>query len=317
MVDAPDAKTADAPGGEAASRGPAGGDWAPPRRLTAWCQAMAEDGRFQSAVIAVIVMNAILMGLETSPHVVANYGALSAGAGVAVQTIFVVEMAIRLLASRPLTRFFRDGWNVFDFSVVMVSLLPAVGPLATVARLARVLRVARLVSVSPDLRLIIATMLRSIPSMGHVVLLLSLLLYVYAILGFQWFGAQDPAHWGTLGTALLSLFQVLTLEGWPEMQKAVMVASPWAWLYFASFVIIAVFVVINLFIAVVINNLQTIKAEDVRDSRAAVRGEDLVRCIDELRTQLDHLEATLREHTDVSKPHPSSGSGGREPTPAA
>jgi hypothetical protein len=127
------------------------------------------------------------------------------------------------------------------------------------------MRVTRLVSVFPELRLIVSTMLRSIPSMGHVIMMLALLLYVYAVLGLYMFREDDPEHWGTLGTALLTLFQMLTLEGWEEIQAAVLDAYPWAWVYFASFVFVAVFVVVNLFIAVVINNLESAKLEQQAD----------------------------------------------------
>ncbi|MFN8641089.1 MAG: ion transporter [Candidatus Binatia bacterium] len=239
------------------------------------------------------MVNAAAMGLETSAAVMASYGRWLLAANAAIQALFVVEIALRLAASRPVRAFFRDGWNTFDFVVVVGSLLPVAGPFAALGRLARVLRVARLVSASHDLRLIIATMLRSIPSLGHVVLLLGVLLYVYAIVGVHAFGAHDAARWGSLGAALLSLFQVLTLEGWPEMQTALLAVVPWAWVYFASFVIIAVFVVINLFIAVVINNLQTVQGEQ----RAAAAGADAGALLEEsarLRQRLEQFEASLQ-----------------------
>jgi voltage-gated sodium channel len=165
-----------------------------------------------------------------------------------------------------------------------------------VSRLARLLRVARLVSVSPDLRLIIETMLRSIPSMGHVAMLLGLLIYVYAILGYYMFHRQDPVHWGTLGQALLSVFQLLTLEGWVELQEVLIPAYPWVWLYFSSFVIVGVFIVINLFIAVVLNNLETVRSE--QQERDLSHG-DLVRRVDELRAELESFAATLRRQQEV------------------
>jgi voltage-gated sodium channel len=184
------------------------------------------------------------------------------GLELVVQAIFIVEIGIRLLAYWPrLGAFFRDGWNVFDFVVVVTSLLPQAGALTMVARLARLMRVTRLVSVFPELRLIIGTMLRSIPSMGHVIMLLSLLLYVYAVLGFYLFRDADAEHWGTLGAALLTLFQMLTLEGWVEIQDSVLATTPWAWLSFGSFIFVEVSVVVNLFIAVVINDLESVKGE--------------------------------------------------------
>jgi len=203
---------------------------------------------------------------------------------------------VRLLAYLPHPlRFFRDGWNLFDFSVAAVSLLPEAGSFATVARLARMLRVTRLVSIVPELRLIISTMLRSIPSMGHVILLLSLLLYVYGVLGFYLFHTHDPTHWGTLGKSVLTLFQILTLEGWVEIQQVVLRSRPWAWLYFASFVVVAVFVVINLFIAVVINNLEVAKAEHQAEQDRESPHQSLLAQVEELRAQLERFERRLRQ----------------------
>ena len=165
----------------------------------------------------------VIVGLETSETLVERYGGLFELVDLAVQTVFVGEIVIRLLAHWPgIGRFFRDGWNVFDLAVVAASLLPQAGAFAMVARLARLMRVTRLISVFPELRLIVSTMLRSIPSMGHILMMLGLLLYVYGILGFYLFREQDPERWGTLGAALLTLFQMLTLEGWVEVQAAVL-----------------------------------------------------------------------------------------------
>ena len=232
----------------------------------------------------------------------ARYGALFEAADIVVQTIFVLEIVIRLLAHWPrLGRFFRDGWNLFDLLVVSASLLPQAGAFAMVARLSRLLRVTRLVSVFPELRLIVSTMLRSIPSMGHILMMLGLLLYVYGVLGFYLFREQDPERWGTLGAALLTLFQMLTLEGWVEVQDAVIAEYPFAWVYFVSFVFLAVFVVVNLFIAVVINNLETAKREHQRGADRRSPHHRLLEAIEDVRGRLERLERLLRE-----KPIPDS-----------
>jgi voltage-gated sodium channel len=218
------------------------------------CRKIAENGFFQKAILAVIVANALLMGLETSQDLMGSHGSLVHLLDRLVQAIFVAEITIRLAACWPrMGSFFRDGWNTFDFTVVALSLLPVAGPFAAVARLARVLRVTRLVTHSEELKLIIGTMLKSIPSMGHVSMLLA-----------------DPARWGSLPAAFWSLFQILTLEGWIEMHDAVKGSHPFAWAFFATYVVIAVFVVVNLFIAVVLNNLQTVQAE--LDRMAARKG---------------------------------------------
>jgi voltage-gated sodium channel len=254
---------------------------------------IADDRRFQAAVLAVIVGNAVLIGVETSPAAWARHGALFHFLNAAVQVFFVAEIAIRLLAHAPrVHRFFTDGWNVFDFTIVTLSLLPAAGPLATVARLARLLRALRLLSAVPELRLIVGTMLRSIPSLGNVVVLLGLILYVYAVVGVHLFGAADPAHWATLPRAALTLFEIITLEGWVDLMDASLAATPWAWVYYVSFVVIAVFVVINLFIAIVINNLEAAKAEEAGST--APPGGDTAAALAEIRRSLAAIESAVR-----------------------
>ena len=218
----------------------------------------------------------------------------------------MTEIAIRLLAHAPrFVSFFRDGWNVFDFTVVAVSLLPVSGPFTNIARLARVLRVGRLVALFPDLRLIIGTMLRSIPSMIHVIVLLCVFLYIYGVLGVHLFGTNDPENWGSLPKALWTLFKILTLEGWIEIQVAGGDPFPWPWLFYVSFIFVAVFVVVNLFIAVVINNLDKVKQEQVVAVTAAAAIHEpqraLLMRIGNLKQELESLEEALREVSGMSK----------------
>jgi voltage-gated sodium channel len=219
--------------------------------------------------------------------------------------VFVLEIAIRVLACGPrVWRFFLDGWNVFDFVIVALSLLPAAGPLATIARLARLLRALHLVSALPELRLIVSTMLRSLPSLGNVTLLLGLILYVYAVVGVHLFGAADPAHWASLPRAMLTLFEILTLEGWVDLMDASTAATPWAWVYYVSFVVLAVFVVVNLFIAIVINNLEAAKrSESASSCDLPTQGGDPARAVREIRTRLEEIEAALGAR--VRSPIPS------------
>lgn len=263
--------------------------------MTEIARRIADDPRFQHFILGVILVAAIVIGVETSATLTARYGGLIDSVELLIQAIFVAEIAIRVLACWPRpAAFFRNGWNVFDFAVVAASLLPQAGAFAMVARLARLMRVTRLVSAFPDLRLIIGTMVRSIPSMGHVIMLLSLLLYVYAVLGFHFFREADATHWGSLGVALLTLFQMLTLEGWVEIQAAVLDAYPFAWIYFSSFVFVAVFVVVNLFIAVVINNLESVKHEQQLDADRASTHSGLIEAIETVRQRLQELEERLR-----------------------
>lgn len=245
-------------------------------RIARAAHACASHPTFSRVTIGLILVNAALMGVETYPRFTAGNESLLHGIHIAFQAAFVIELSVRIAAHLPrVGGFFRDGWNVFDFAVVMLSLLPVAGPLATLARVARVLRIARLVSAMPDLRLIIDTMLRSIPSMGHVILLQALLVYVYGVLGWHLFAEADPAHWGTLGRACASLFQILTLEGWVEMAAEARGATRAAWIFFASYIVVAVFVVINLFIAVVLNNLEKSRREAEETALGAQIGTDV------------------------------------------
>jgi voltage-gated sodium channel len=264
----------------------------PARTLPEWCRRVATASGFRRGVVLLIVANAALLGLLTFPGVRDRWGGALAALSALVQVLFVAEIALRLGAhGRRPGAFFRDGWNLFDFTVVALSLLPAAGPFATVARLARILRVARLVSSVPDLRLIVGTMLRSIPSIGHVLVLLSLLLFVWAVLGVELFGAADPVRWGHLGLAVETLFQVLTLEGWAEIQGEVRPGRPWAFLFFASFIFTAVFVVVNLFVAVMLDNLEKVRSEEGAGTAEPLT--ELRREAAAARRALDRVEAAL------------------------
>lgn len=280
------------------------------RKWVSFCRALADDARFQTLILIIILFNAALVGLETDPEIRVEYGAAFTLANQVILTVFVAELAIRIGATGGrVVAFLKDGWNVFDTLVILVSLLPGVGAFATIGRIARVLRVARLVSVSPKLRLIVDTMMRSIPSLGHVTLLLSLLLYIYAVIGVNLFAAHDPAHWSSLGRGLLTLFQMLTLEGWVEIQAASSPAGAWVWIYFSSFVVLAVFVVVNLFIAVVLNNLDELREEErlvtqqaAERARAALDPLGFADHLGAVRAELERLEAIYRRETSNLAP---------------
>jgi len=262
--------------------------------MAEWCCRIVSHRVFQRAVLGLIVVNALVMGLETWDVLATRWRVLFGVANSAVQALFVLELGLRIAAhGRQPLAFFRSGWNLFDFAVVTLSLLPTAGPFATVARLARVLRVGRMVTGITDLRLIIGTMLRSIPSMGHVVMLLGLLIYVYGVIGHHLFAAVDPEHWGSLGRAAHTLFVVITLEGWVEIMRKSAEATPWAWIYYASFIVIAVFVVINLFIAVVINNLEKARSEEATAVQPPPEAGDVAGEVRALSAKLEQLAAAI------------------------
>ena len=253
------------------------------------------SGWFQHGITAVIIANGVVIGLDTSAALREAYAGLFAALNQLFLAIFVVEAIIKIAAEHPRPgRYFRDGWNVFDFTIVVISLLPATGQLATLARLARLMRVLRLVSALPELRLIVATLVRSIPSMGHVIILMSIIFYVYGVAGYHLFHEADPTHWRNLGISLLSLFRIVTLEDWTDIMYAAMATYTWAWAYFVSFVVLGTFVVINLFIAVVLNNLDEAKQERLRELETTPNREEILRELKTTQEMLSRLERRLK-----------------------
>ncbi len=252
---------------------------------------------FEYGIVALIVGNGVLLGMETFPDLVRRYGEWMRLGNHVVLALFILEALFKMLALAPkVDRYFRDGWNVFDFSVIVCSLIPASGDYAMIARLARLLRVLRLISAMPELRLIVSTLVRSIPSMGHVLLLMSIIFYIYAIAGYQLFHDHDPTHWRNLGIALLSLFRIVTLEDWTDIMYTAMVLHPMAWIYFLSFVVVGTFVVINLFIAVVINNLDEAKAERLQALEPPASPETIARDLRAIQKTLRRLESRFERH---------------------
>ena len=251
---------------------------------------------FEYSIIAVIILNGILLGLETSSALNEQYGHWMRMGNEAALWVFIAEAALKMLAQWPRSwRYFRDGWNIFDFLVIVFALVPATGQFAMIARLARLLRVVRLISAIRDLRLIVAALVRSIPSVGHVIMLMSIVVYIYAIMGFHLFHQLDPARWGSLGLSVLTLFNIITLDGWTQVMNTAMRHYPWAWLYFVSFVVVGTFVVINMFIAIIINSLDDAKRE--RDRPAEIEGpvsrEQMLQELRAARETLSRLERRL------------------------
>ena len=258
---------------------------------------------FEPWMVGLILFNAIIIGLETSGEIMADYGRWLEWGNDLVLAVFVLEAVLKITAVAPqFRRYFGDGWNLFDFTVVILSFIPSTGEFALVARLVRVLRVLRLVSTMPQLRLIVATLVRSIPSMGHVLMLLAIVFYIYAITGFHLFHEHDAEHWGTLGSALLTLFQIVTLEGWVEVMEQALEARPLAWIYFVSFVLIGTFVVLNLFIAVVVNNLEASKAAELEALARPVTHDEV---LEELERTRDALRALQRKLTLLAEVEPA------------
>ena len=260
---------------------------------------LTKSNGFEYFIVGLILFNAVLLGVETIPSVMRNYAGWVDVCQRAILGVFIVEAALKIYAVSPRAdRYFRDGWNIFDFSIIVLAFVPATGSFAIIARLARLMRLLRLISTIPELRLIVATLVRSIPSMMHIVALMSLMVYIYAIIGYQLFHEHDPEHWRNLGISLLSLFRVVTLEDWTDIMYKAMELHPLAWMYFVSFVVLGTFVVINLFIAVVINNLDEAKQERLRKLEQAPTADSLLAELRATQQSLRRLERQLEARQD-------------------
>ena len=242
---------------------------------------LTESKQFQIFFIGIILLSGIVVGLDSYPSISTQYESILQALDNIILFLFVVEILLKLFSfGTRFTSFFKDGWNVFDFIIVGACFLPFDGQSIIVLRLLRVLRVVRLVGTVPELKLIVNTLLKSIPSMGYIGALLSILFYIYACLGTFLFRANDPVYFESLHISLLSLFRVATLEDWTDiMYTAIYGCKQYGytgveelcinseafpilgWMYFVSFVLLATFVFLNLIIGVIINNMEDLKEE--------------------------------------------------------
>ena len=241
-----------------------------------------ESKQFQMFFIGIILLSGVVVGLDSYPEISEEYGTILHFLDSIILGLFVFEICVKLISFGPrVHEFFKDGWNIFDFIIVSACFLPFDGQSIIVLRLLRVLRIVRLVGTIPELKLIVNTLLKSIPSLGYIGVLLFILFYMYACLGTFLFRENDPIHFESLHLSLLSLFRVATLEDWTDIMYTAVYgcqnygysgleelcknseAFPFlGWFYFVSFVLLATFVFLNLFIGVIISNMEDIKQKE-------------------------------------------------------
>lgn len=280
--------------------------------MRARVRALIEHRYFNRALLALILANAVLLGLEADPRLAPVWRQRIDGLDALVTGVFVLELGLKLFACR--LRFFGSGWNVFDLVVVGISVLSqtsAVGAL----RVLRVLRVLRMFSLAAPLRRVVDALFRAIPGMGAILAVLMLLFYVSAVMATSLFGGVSNDLFGTLERSAYTLFQVMTLDGWSsEIVKTVMKQAWWAWLFFLPFIVLTSFMVLNLFIAVIVESLQeqheaqfkealgeTVEAElEEAGARAESERAVLLQAVQELRTEVAALRASLGPQTGPS-----------------
>jgi voltage-gated sodium channel len=264
--------------------------------MIAIVRALTEAPLFRNFILVTILAAGVVIGLETSPQLVASYGGLLHGLDLAILWIFTIEAALKMIARSPRPwDYFRDPWNVFDFIIVAVCWIPAdEAHIAAVLRLARILRVLRLVSAVPKLQLLVNALLKSLPSMGYVVLLLSIHFYIYAVVGVFLFRDDDPAGFGSLASAALTLFQVVTMEGWVDLMNLSRVSHPIASpAYFISFILLGTMIMLNLFIGVIMNGMTEAHQQQVAaEHRKATDG------VIDLSAEIHQLEELAKQTTE-------------------
>jgi voltage-gated sodium channel len=235
-------------------------------------------------IITLILINAVTLGLETFPEVMARAGTLILAIDRLCLTVFVIELTLRLYAQG--LRFFRSGWNIFDFLIIGISLLPATGNFS-VLRALRILRVLRVVSAVPSLRRVVDGLGRALPGMGSVFLLIMIIYYIAAVMATKLFGASFPDWFGSLGASAYSLFQVMTLESWSMgIVRPVMEVYPYAWAFFVPFILMTTFAVMNLIVGLIVNSMQEAASEDVAEKAQVFEAKVLER-LAEIERKLD------------------------------
>lgn len=232
-------------------------------------QKFIESSLFRNTIICVILFNAILLGLETSKTAMTSFGGVILLLDQLCLLIFVVELVVKFIVYRG--KFFRNGWNIFDFLIVAVSLVPAAQGFS-VLRALRILRVFRVLSVAPSLRRVVEGFVTALPGMGSVFLLMGIIFYIGAVIATKLFGAAFPEWFGSLGKSAYTLFQVMTLESWSMgIVRPVMETFPYAWMFFLPFIMVTTFAVVNLLVGLIVNSMQDAHAEESNAATDAYR----------------------------------------------
>ncbi len=247
---------------------------------------LLESRRFESAILVLIVINAITLGLETEAGIMARFGGILHFLDRIILAVFAVEVALKLIVYR--FQFWRDPWRIFDFLIVGIALLPATGNLS-ILRALRILRVLRLISAVPSLRRVVGGLVAALPGMGSITMLLGLVFYVFAVMATNLYGQVFPEWFGSIGASAYSLFQVMTLESWSMgIVRPVMTEFPYAWIFFIVFILCTSFTVLNLFIGIIVSAMQQEHEQEASEERDALHREQ-----QEILTELRAIRARL------------------------
>ena len=249
---------------------------------------LVQSSRFQNFIIFLIVINGITMGLETSKAIMSEYGAIINTFDIFVITIFTIEIILRVYAHR--LSFFKDGWSLFDFTIVAISLVPASAGFE-ILRILRVLRLLRLITVVPQMRKVVLALVSVIPGMASIAALLTLFFYIFAIMATQLYGETFPLWFGSLGETFYTLFQIMTLESWSMgIVRPIMEVHPYAWTFFIPFIFMVTFIMVNLIVAVVVDAMAEINRSEEENII-----EEVHICDDNTKSELSKLREEITE----------------------
>lgn len=271
-----------------------------PSTIIARIDRLVHHPRFTASILVLILLNAVLLGLETYPSIYEPYQTVFYSLDRILLWLFTIEVILKIIAARPWVRFFQDGWNVFDFLIIASGHLLADAQFVVVLRILRVLRVLRAISVLPALRRLVKTLLATIPSLGNIGVLLGIIFYVFSVIGTMLFRDVAPEYFGSLHLSMLSLFQIVTLESWASgIMWPIQEVKPWAWIYFVSFVLVGTFVILNLFIGVIVNKVDQVAAEEEELERLR-KETSLQEEIRHLRDEIGELKAMMGQSKPAS-----------------
>lgn len=236
---------------------------------------------FEAFVVSVILISALSIGFRTFDTETQLYFTYLNYLDYFITIFFLVEIIIRIIAERDILKFFKQGWNVFDFLVVAISLIPVDNSeTVLLARLIRIFRLMRLISFVPQFRILIEALIQSIPRVGYVLLFMFVVFYIYAAIGSLYFSEIDPLRWGNIALAMLTLFQTATLEGWPDLLYQAFEVYPWSWLFFVSFIIINSLIFMNMIIGVIIDVISRNNDDEAPEN---------IKLLEEINSKLDEL----------------------------
>nr|WP_295707816.1 ion transporter [uncultured Halomonas sp.] len=265
---------------------------------------------FEAVVISIIVISALVIGAKTYEETTQIEQWLLY-LDIAVTIFFLVEILIRMAAERTLLSFFKKGWNVFDFLIVTASLIPMDdSEMVLLARLLRIFRVLRLVSMIPELQMLLGALVKSVPRMGYVVLLMFIIFYIYAALGSFLFHNVDDFLWGNISVSMLTLFRIATFEDWTDVMYATQEVYAWSWIYYLTFIFLTAFIFLNMMIGIVLDVMQKESAllDLSNDEGDAAQVQGLRADVRDLRAQLDRMEAALAQsHSSRAPSHQELG----------